>query len=44
MQFNTNVVVDENGVLKDGYSAYLVAKMLRLSAISVMTKHKEVQT
>ena len=44
MQFNTNVVVDENGVLKDGYSAYLVAKMLRLSVISVMTKHKEVQT
>lgn len=44
MQFNTNVVVDENGVLKDGYSAYLVAKALRLSVISAITNHKEVQT
>lgn len=43
-QFNTKVVVDENGVLKDGYSAYLVAKMLGLSVISVMTKCKEEQT
>lgn len=43
-QFNTKVVVDENGVLKDGYSAYLVAKLLGLSVISAMTKHKEVQT
>ena len=41
-RFNTKVVVDENGVLKDGYSAYLVARLLGLPVISVMTKHKEV--
>ena len=41
MQFQTKVTVDENGVLKDGYSAYLVAKLLGLSTISVMTKRKE---
>lgn len=38
MQFQTKVVVDENGFLKDGYSAYLVAKLLGLPTISVMTK------
>lgn len=40
-QFNTKVVVDENGVLKDGYSAYLVAKVMGLEVISAIIKRRE---
>lgn len=36
-RFNTNVVVAENGVLVDGYTAYLVAKVLGLPYISGIT-------
>ena len=35
-KFNTNIVVDENNVLLDGYSAYLVAKLLRIPYLPVI--------
>lgn len=38
MKFDTNVVVKNDGTLEDGYSAYLVAKMLALPSISGIRK------
>lgn len=35
-KFNTNVTLDSNGLLRDGYSAYLVAKTLGLSSITIL--------
>lgn len=37
-QFNTNIALDDSGVLVDGYSAYLVAKWLGLPSLSVIYK------
>lgn len=38
MRFNTNVSIREDGTLVDGYSAYLVAKMLNLPFLSATVK------
>lgn len=38
MSFNTNVSIREDGTLVDGYSAYLVAKMLNLPFLSATVK------
>jgi len=35
-KFNTDIIVSKNGYLVDGYSAYLVAKMLDLNTIKVL--------
>lgn len=37
-QFNTRVVIGDNGVLLDGYTAYKVAKMLHLTHLLAVTK------
>lgn len=37
-RFNTNVTLSDNGVLTDGYTAYKVAKMLRLPYLIVAIK------
>lgn len=39
-KFNTTVMLNDNGMLCDGYSAYLVAKMLNLPSITVVAKKK----
>lgn len=38
MSFNTNVSIREDGTLVDGYSAYLVAKVLNLPFLSATVK------
>ena len=40
-KFNTNVLVADNGLLLDGYTAYLVAKVLGLPYISGITYHPQ---
>lgn len=37
-RFNTNVTLDDNGVLTDGYTAYKVARILHLTHLIVATK------
>lgn len=37
-QFNTRVTVDDDGVLTDGYTAYKVAKTLRLTHLVAVVK------
>lgn len=37
-RFDTNIALDENGVLVDGYSAYLVARRIGLSYLLVIRK------
>lgn len=37
-QFDTNIALDGNGVLVDGYSAYLVAKRVGLSSLPAIYK------
>ena len=37
-QFNTNIALDDNGVLVDGYSAYLVARKIGLQFLPAIYK------
>lgn len=37
-QFNTNIALHDNGVLADGYSAYLVAKKIGLAFLPAICK------
>lgn len=40
-RFNTAVVLNENGLLKDGYSAYLVAKVLHFKFLHAIIEQTE---
>jgi hypothetical protein len=43
-QFNTDIVLDQDNVLVDGYSAYLVAQKVGLDYLWVTVTHKEACT
>lgn len=43
-QFDTTIALDDNGVLVDGYSAYLVAKTLNLIFLPAICKEKRHKT
>lgn len=42
--FRTNIIVDEDGYLQDGYSAYCIAKILNLEKLPVFVGVKKVST